>query len=375
MNPEDLADVPFGSVSSGRQNGLLVTTSSAVVQAEDRFGWFSDQIRQYVLPIALSTSYAANFRARISALQLGAALVVQCSFPPLEAARTARHIRQDDPETYQLGWIRRSSMRVSQLRGDAFVGTDDMVLFDTSHPLEAGVPSEEGMAEVTVLRIPRNALSLPAAHADRLLSLRLAPGGVSGALMRRHLDTLITHASEIGQAEAHRLGTVTTDLAASFIADRLSASQLLSQESRTTALRAKINAFISDHLGDPDLGPAGIAAHHHISLRSLHTLFSHEPTTVAATIRHRRLECCRADLADPRMRNQSIAALAARWGLLVPAEFSRAFRAAYGMSPREYRAEATRPHSSARNHKQPGTHPQSGSPARPHADSPGPETA
>ena len=37
----------------------------------------------------------------------------------------------------------------------------------------------------------------------------------------------------------------------------------------------------------------------------------------------------------------SMAAIGARWGLLDPASFSRAFRAAYGVSPREYRASRT----------------------------------
>ena len=38
----------------------------------------------------------------------------------------------------------------------------------------------------------------------------------------------------------------------------------------------------------------------------------------------------------------SASAIAARWGLTDPAHFSRAFRAAYGLPPSEYRREATR---------------------------------
>ncbi|MEE1743365.1 helix-turn-helix domain-containing protein [Streptomyces sp. JV184] len=134
-------------------------------------------------------------------------------------------------------------------------------------------------------------------------------------------------------------------------------------------LRAQINAFITHHLGIPELRPAAIATHHHISLRALHTLFQQEPATVAATIRHKRLERCRADLADPRMCDQPIAAIAARWGLLIPAEFSQAFRAAYGVSPGEYRAETTRLRQSARNHKSLCTHPQTDPADRPHDES------
>ncbi|MEU2134729.1 helix-turn-helix domain-containing protein [Streptomyces sp. NPDC018352] len=368
-NPQEPSGLFPDQKSAGGQGGLLITMSSETVQAVDRFAWYSDQIRQYIFPITLSTPYTADFRSKVSALQLGEIQVAHFAFPPLQAARTARHIRSDDPDTYQLGWIRRGTMTATQLRNEAFLGPGDMVIFDTSHPLEAGARDEGAMVKVVVLRIPKNALPLPPAQADRLLAQRLAPEGVSGALLHQHLHTLMTHASEIGPAEAHRLGTITTDLITSFAADRIDKAELVPLETRTTVLRAQINAFITHHLGNPELRPAAIAAHHHISLRALHTLFQQEPATVAATIRHRRLEHCRADLADPRMCDQPIAAIAARWGLLIPAEFSRAFRAAYGVSPGEYRAETTRLQQSARNHKSLCTHPQTDPADRPHDES------
>ncbi|MFJ1550154.1 helix-turn-helix domain-containing protein [Streptomyces sp. NPDC088246] len=378
VNPKELSSQSLYRSASGR--GPLVTMSSEAVQAVERFAWYSDQVRQHIFPITLSTPYTSDFRSEVSALQLGAMQVVHFTFPPLQAARTARHIQRLDPQGYQLGWIRRGVMGVTQLRNDAFIGTGDMVFFDTSHPLEAEIRDEGAMAEITVLRIPKSALPLPVAQADRLLARRLAPDGVSGSLLQQHLNTLTARASELGPAEAHRLGTITADLVASFAADRLDRAELLPSETRTTMLRAQINAFINRHLGDPELRPTAIAAHHHISLRSLHALFQQEPSTAAATIRHRRLERCRADLANPRMRDQPIAALAARWGLLIPAEFSRAFRAAYGMSPSEYRAEATCLQQSAWDHKPLCTRPQAdpsgrrhdeGSPPQPATEPPG----
>ncbi|WP_368856961.1 helix-turn-helix domain-containing protein [Microbispora triticiradicis] len=56
-----------------------------------------------------------------------------------------------------------------------------------------------------------------------------------------------------------------------------------------------------------------------------------------AGIRRRRLEQCHRDLADPRQRSRRIQAIATRWGFTDAATFSRAFRAAYGMSPRDHR--------------------------------------
>ena len=47
-------------------------------------------------------------------------------------------------------------------------------------------------------------------------------------------------------------------------------------------------AFIQQHLDDPGLSPAEIAAAHHISLRLLHKLFQEQGETVAGWIRARR---------------------------------------------------------------------------------------
>ncbi|MEW2530288.1 helix-turn-helix domain-containing protein [Streptomyces sp. NPDC047071] len=86
--------------------------------------------------------------------------------------------------------------------------------------------------------------------------------------------------------------------------------------------------------------PAAVAAHHHISVRTLHLLFREEPDTVAVTIRRRRLERCHADLTDPGQRHRTITEIAARWGLHRSADFSRVFRSAYGLPPTEVRGLA-----------------------------------
>ncbi|WP_019883838.1 helix-turn-helix domain-containing protein [Streptomyces purpureus] len=107
---------------------------------------------------------------------------------------------------------------------------------------------------------------------------------------------------------------------------------------------ARVDAFIDRNLADPELTPAAIAAHHHISLRALHELFRGRERTVAATIRHRRLERCRADLTQPRLAHVPLHAIAMRHGFTSAAAFSRAFRASFAVTAQEVRHErALRP--------------------------------
>ncbi|WP_323138284.1 MULTISPECIES: helix-turn-helix domain-containing protein [unclassified Streptomyces] len=104
------------------------------------------------------------------------------------------------------------------------------------------------------------------------------------------------------------------------------------------ALPLRIKAFIDRHLANPDLTLAFIAREHRISVRYLHKLFENESTTAARWIQHRRLDECRSELARRSPVTPTVAAVARRWGFTNAAHFSRAFRAAYGTSPSEWRA-------------------------------------
>jgi AraC-like DNA-binding protein len=93
---------------------------------------------------------------------------------------------------------------------------------------------------------------------------------------------------------------------------------------------------IEAHLAEP-LTPAGIAAAHHMSVRSLHVLFQRRGETVGEYVRRRRLDRIRRDLADPELAHLPAYAVAARWGVPDPSHFTKLFKAEFGVSPREFR--------------------------------------
>ncbi|MER5357807.1 helix-turn-helix domain-containing protein [Streptomyces sp. NPDC002785] len=318
----------------------LVSMSSGELPRGDRFDWYVELVRESIAPFSLRSVHAHGFEARVAAVDLGSVQIAHFVFESLHAARTLRHIRRGDPETYQLALVGGSPMSVSQCGNEAEVDTGSLVFFDTSHPLKAFVPDEHGWGCVTLLRIPKHAFPLPAGQADRVLSRRLTPDGVTGQVLCQYLTTIRDRAADLGAGERHRLGTIAVDLAAAFLSEHVDARHLQSPESRQQVLRAQIDFYIERNLGSMELTPAHVAAHHHISLRSLHRLFHARQETVAASIRRRRLERCRADLADLRLAEYPIAVLAAHWGFPAPAEFSRAFRTAYGLSPRAFRHRA-----------------------------------
>ncbi len=110
------------------------------------------------------------------------------------------------------------------------------------------------------------------------------------------------------------------------------------------ALRAaqlhRVQQTIEALLAEPELTLGGVAEAACVSPRQMQKLFASVGQTFTGYVRQRRLERCRLDLASPREAKRSISEISFRWGFNGSAHFSRAFRAAYGVSPRDYRRTA-----------------------------------
>ncbi|WP_234314629.1 helix-turn-helix domain-containing protein [Streptomyces sp. NRRL F-5135] len=318
--------------------GPVVAVDTDDIAVPDRFGWWNDMVGHEVMPVSTRSPHANRFRGWVEAVGLPHSQVAAFDFSPMTAQRSPAHIRRGDPEDYFLLLVRESVVRLEQARGVACLGPGDMALLSSSKPLAFDFLDNGGPVRLTLLRLPRTLHPLAYGRADRLLAEPLPSKSGSGALLGPYLTSLPEAARTAGPAELARLCAIGADLAASLLAAGIGDQHSVPAEARRTALLARISAFIDHHLTDPLLDPAAIAAHHHISVRTLHHLFRGEPESVAATIRRRRLERCHADLTEPRLHHRTIGETALRWGFRHPADFSRAFRRTYGVSPSEVQA-------------------------------------
>lgn len=314
-----------------------MSVSTTSVSARDGYEWWAHMVGDLVMPVSISSPYADRFQGSATAIRLDDTDISCFGFSPMSARRAAAHIRRADPEQYFLFLVHGSPIGIEQRRNTSLLTAGDMAIFDSSHPMSCEFHDEGRLSRVSLLRLPRATLPLPQDRADRLLGTALPARTGSGALLASYLNGLRTQADRCGPAELRRLGGVAVDLAAAFLAAASDSPAPMPAETRQQVLRARIRAFIDHNLPDPGLGPAAIAAHHHISVRLLHLLFREEPETVGATIRRLRLERSRADLADPHLGHCGVGEIASRWGFRHQADFSRAFRRAYGMAPSDHR--------------------------------------
>jgi AraC-like DNA-binding protein len=156
------------------------------------------------------------------------------------------------------------------------------------------------------------------------------------AQLQRHLQLLFQGAEAISQSPAaSMIGPATTDLVRAALISAVDEEPVRGDQDQN--LTTVVKSYITQHLADPDLGAERIAQAMFISVRQVYKLWENEPAPLGQWIVERRLEAARHELTSPRGRNQTIAAIARRWGFADSTHFSRRFRQAYGMSPREWR--------------------------------------
>lgn len=312
---------------------------TADLPPEHRFEWWRETVSQGAGPTHVTSDQPADFAGTMGVLSLGIAQIATMSFPVLRSERTARLIRQSDPETYELTLILSGAMGVSQSRQEALLTPGDINMWSSSSPYRSQGTGARGTAlsRAIILHLPRSLVPLPEDKVARLLSRALPSATGIGAVFARHLTSVVQEAPTLTEGDGQRLGVMTWDLATAFLAHHIDASDRLPPQTRHQVLLRRLDLFIEDNLADPKLSPPAIAAHHHISVRLLHRLFAGRNETVSQTIRRRRLEHCSADLVDPLLSPLPVHAIGTRWGFTDAAAFSRTFRIAYGTSPREHR--------------------------------------
>ncbi|ATL71027.1 AraC family transcriptional regulator [Nocardia terpenica] len=275
---------------------------------------------------------------RMYAWGLGHLDVLRLELSGLRVVRTARQIRVSpsptlativvDPRgTPALHWIH---AEVRDLTGPGELST-----FDLNLPYDLNWRG----GGVTVLFVPLERLGLPTETIRAGLGcLRASP---LYRLMVEHIGLLARSIPELeGDPGAQGLGDASTEMLRALIVSAATRDSADGTMVPADLLLTQIREYVRRRLASPDLCPASIAHAHHISVRYLYKLCARAGIGLEQWIIAQRLERARTELARAEYRYRSIAAVAYGCGFRDPSHFARRFRAAYGMSPGQWRREA-----------------------------------
>jgi AraC-like DNA-binding protein len=320
-------------------NAMSTLIRTDQVPAADRLEFIREMNAAIWVPMEFRSEYQADYRGEFRACGLGAMQVVVMDIMPVTVCRTPKLISQGDPGMLKLLLVCDGGTSVVEQGGQqARLTAGDFAFYDTRRPYEVscGIGLDHPSRALTFM-FPPSLLPLPSSALRQLATVSIPATAGLGDLTAQFLLQLARGIDHYSPAEAARLSAAALEVLATRLAHELDTPDWGTPEARRQALLTTVQGFIQQHLGDPQLSPGTIAAAHHMSLRSLHQLFHDAGLTVAGWIRQRRLECCRRDLADPALASRPVAAIAARWGFSSASDFSRAFRAAHGLPPAEYR--------------------------------------
>ena len=302
--------------------------------AKTRADYWQHVIANTLVPYQIRPA-GGSLRSHIHQAEIGPVTVLGLQATAMQASRTPDLIRNSDLGLYKIDLAIGGRGVFEQDDRESVPMPGEFLLMDLSRPSHVAIePWHQG-----AIVIFRRAL-LPVRHNElrKLTAVRFSPRDPYAALVSSLVKELTRNLDAYESARDARIGTAFLDLLSLAVATALDRVSAVPAESREHAMMLRIQAFIDRHLGDPELSPGTIAAAHHISVRTLHKLYQTQHESIAVSIRRRRLERCRQDLLDPALGDRPVSAVGARWGFQDAAAFSRAFRAAYGLPPGEYRA-------------------------------------
>ncbi|MFI6035087.1 helix-turn-helix domain-containing protein [Streptomyces sp. NPDC051315] len=315
----------------------LVLTTASVPDGE-KLAYWRDALSTALVPMAVTARGDGPFSGRISSARLGHLRICSIEADPQRASRTHRHIARTPADYVAVGVQTAGTATLVQDGRHAGVGVGDLVVYDTTRPYSLDYPQPFA---TRVVHIPRRAVGLPDGSVRQVTGTAIPAREGFGALLVSFLTALTTSVPACSPSVAARLASGVVDLFATLVEERTRRGGK-EEAGALGHLVLRVRDHIDRNLGDPELSPHTVAAAHHISVRYLHRLFEGEGVTVARLIQQRRLEECARELGRRDASAPTVSAVAQRWGFANPAHFSRVFRGAYGVSPREWRGTAGR---------------------------------
>lgn len=282
---------------------------------------------------------AGDVRASMHLWTIGPCKLVTAQATGLRQTRTPRHLRGDDqPEMLALAMHGPGVAQYGKGGHQQVLQSGDLMINDLTSPYDVNWPDDGGSS---ALNVTYDLLGVPVDLARR--AAPLLPTSPLYGLVQHHLGTLIRQAPVLADDPgSSALATATVELLRALIVSA-TADDRLAPAVRADTQLTRIMAYARQHLTDPDLTPARLAAVHNLSERSLYLLLHNAGISLEQWIITQRLEGARRDLAAAGKRHRTIAAIARRWGFTDPSYFTRRFRHAYGVLPKDFRQAAWSP--------------------------------
>lgn len=305
------------------------------IQTLDNFDSFQNHVTNTFFDMSCNPvgKNLVGYNSVIQAREMNKLGVVDISGGGIDVFRRKEHISSIDSPQYLVKFQAEGEALVRQCGQEAHLRPGDFVLCSNTEPYDLHFP--EYYRQI-VLAVPQASLQEAVREPEKFLGQRMEAAVGANSLLSQMVHTLGPMLDNMDPLLASKLENNVFDLLATALEYGQTSPRLDNDGVKTEHL-FRIKTFVRKHLGDPRLCPDWIAKAHDISTRYLHMLFNSENTSVSRYIQRQRLEVCKECLDDPAMGIYTITEIAFRWGFNDASHFNRVFKAAFDLTPRQYR--------------------------------------
>lgn len=293
----------------------------------ERFAYWHDEVCRHYCRTDSRPRHQGDLVARVRRRAIGCLEVSEIGCDAMSYQRSAPDVRQSPSDDFLLSVLLEGRAELSQEGRHAVQRPGSWLLYDTSRPFNYAFAEPY---RLVMLKIPRAALLARLPPVERLTSIALDGDSpleaLAAGMVRQALQLELPRHSPA----AARVGTSIIDVAAAALELRLLGNG--GPGSRHTSLRQRAKDHMLAHLEDTELDVDRIAQALSVSPRTLSRAFTAEGTTVIRWLWAQRLSASHRALCEGRA--SQVTEVAMTCGFSSFSHFSRAFKAAFGASPR-----------------------------------------
>jgi AraC-like DNA-binding protein len=309
--------------------------STDELRSRDRFDcWHEVACKEICGHLSVPES-AARFEAEMQTGQLGALKLFTFRNSPMDVARTQREIAKADIDDIIVCHQFAGRLALEQQTRQVVLEAGDFCLLDPLQPYSGHFYRD---SKLFIMTVGRRALQARVGNLSAI-TVRHLGEGATGKLTAGYLSHLPACADEPEERVADALQEQVLDLLALTLAGITDQGGVTLSSPRALS-EAKLRAVVEQNLSSPALSPAMVARLAGISVRYANALLARQGTSLYRFILSLRLDRCRRALEDPGQIHRTVTEIALSWGFTDLPYFSRTFKAAFGASPRDFRAAA-----------------------------------
>jgi AraC family transcriptional activator of tynA and feaB len=293
--------------------------STRDIHPRDRFASWHDVACHTIVDHASSAEDRQSFHAELQAGPLADAGLILFENTPMAISHTRHHTAHANTEDLFFCRQFAGKFRLEQNGREVVLEPGDLFLIDPQLPYSGTFLPD---SRLLILRLPRHLLEARIGRISELVAHGIKPLSPENRFTSGFLAMLPSQTDGLDLTTA----TIVRDQALDLVAVALGKIAGRASPSRTLVLM-KLRSAIEARLA------AGV------SVRYANAVLAEIDTSIMRLVLARRLERCRRALEDPLQARRTVSEIAYGWGFSDMTHFSRTFRAAYGLTPRDHRQQ------------------------------------